>query len=196
MFSGSRGRDALAATVATLRGDWGVDVYIEPGAGLVSDVGVLVATVVDLFDSGGAAVAVLDTTVNHYPNAFSYQYSPRVAGTVPHARHRYVLAGASCLAGDVFGSYGFREALRVGSRVVFPRAGAYTLAKANMFNGIPLPAVYDLRPDGSLVCHGAPGYEAFMTVCARHGAGVHEDGAADEPPLASAANSSHFPVSS
>ena len=48
-------------------------------------------------------------------------------------------AGASCLAGDVFGRHGFTEPLRTGSKVVFGNTGAYSIVKASMFNGINLP---------------------------------------------------------
>ena len=94
---------------------------------------------------------MLDTTVNHMPEVFEYQFRPDVVGASDLGAHEYVLAGMSCLAGDVFGEYRFDEPLRVGSRVVFSNAGAYTIVKANTFNGIPLPAIYELRDDGSFV---------------------------------------------
>ena len=101
--------------------------------------------------SDGKEVAVLDTTVNHMPEVFEYQFRPEVLGHSDAGPHEYVLAGMSCLAGDVFGEYRFDEPLRVGSRVVFTDAGAYTIVKANTFNGIPLPTVYELRDDRTFV---------------------------------------------
>ena len=51
----------------------------------------------------------------------------------------------------MFGEYRFEHPLAVGSRIVFENAGAYTVVKANTFNGIPLPSVFELRRDGSFV---------------------------------------------
>ena len=133
-----------------IRDRYCADVILEPGAGLVRDSGYLAATVLDLFQSGGKTNAILDTTVNHMPEVFEYQFRPDVVGAGGGA-HEYVLAGASCLAGDVFGEYRFEQPLAIGSRIVFENAGAYTVVKANTFNGIPLPSVFELRRDGSFV---------------------------------------------
>ena len=133
-----------------IRGRYGADVIVEPGAGLTRNSGYLATSVLDLFQSGGKTNAILDTTVNHMPEVFEYQFRPDVVGAGDGA-HQYVLAGASCLAGDVFGEYRFQHPLSVGSRIVFENAGAYTVVKANTFNGIPLPSVFELRGDGSFV---------------------------------------------
>ena len=141
----------LAEAASLIWGQYSAEVIIEPGAALVRDSGYVVASVLDLFDSDGMTVAVLDTTVNHMPEVFEYQYRPDVLGHHDAGEHKYVLAGMSCLAGDVFGEYRFDKPLSIGSRVVFTDAGAYTIVKANTFNGIPLPTVYELRDDGSFV---------------------------------------------
>jgi carboxynorspermidine decarboxylase len=62
-----------------------------------------------------------------------------------------LLAGSTCLAGDIFGEYAFDEPLQVGSRIIFCNVGAYTQVKAHMFNGINLPAMYSLSASGRLV---------------------------------------------
>ena len=139
----------LAKATSLIRDRQGAEVIIEPGAAFVRDSGYVVSEVLDLFTSDGKEVAVLDTTVNHMPEVFEYQFRPEVLGHSDEGAYEYVLAGMSCLAGDVFGEYRFDEPLRVGSRVVFTDAGAYTIVKANTFNGIPLPTVYELRDDGT-----------------------------------------------
>ena len=141
----------LSEAASLIRDRHGAEVLIEPGAAFVRDSGYVVASVLDLFVSDGKEVAVLDTTVNHMPEVFEYQYRPDVVGHRDAGAYKYVLAGMSCLAGDVFGEYRFDEPLRVGSRIVFSSAGAYTIVKANTFNGIPLPMIYELRDDGSFV---------------------------------------------
>ena len=108
-------------------------------------------------------VAVLDTTINHFPEVFEYQFAPDVLGDDHESEHEYVLAGASCLAGDVLGTYGFKRRLKPGSRVVLPGMGAYSLVKANMFNGINLPVVYSIAADGSLEERRKYDYEDYRS---------------------------------
>ena len=121
---------------------------MEPGAAVVRKCGSLVASVVDLFESDEHEVAVLDTSVNHMPEVFEYQFQPDVLGHREGAAHHYLLVGSTCLAGDLFGEYQFDEPLRIGSRLVFCDMGSYTLVKAHCFNGIPLPNVYSIGSSG------------------------------------------------
>lgn len=157
--------EPLARAVDLLRSKYGVTVFIEPGAAFVRDAGYLIASVVDRFASDGREIAVLDTTVGHMPEVFEYQFEPDILGHEDDAGHEYTLAGCSCLAGDVFGDYAFREPLEVGSRVVFAEAGAYTLVKAHMFNGINLPAIYAWTESGELELKRAFTYADFLGRC-------------------------------
>lgn len=132
----------VSALVDRLREKWQVDVYFEPGKAMVGEAGYLVASVIDLYDSDGKTVAVLDTSVNHMPEVFEYQRRPELIGDAMSAPYPVLLAGCSCLAGDLFGEYCLPYPLRVGDRVVFRNVGAYSLIKANRFNGHNLPAIY------------------------------------------------------
>jgi len=53
-----------------------------------------------------------------------------------------ILAGSTCLAGDVFGEYALQAETKIGDTVVFRNVGAYSLVKANRFNGHALPNIY------------------------------------------------------
>jgi carboxynorspermidine decarboxylase len=127
-----------------------VTVFLEPGAALVREAGYLVASVIDLFSTGEAVIAVLDTTVNHAPEVFEYQLQPEAIGHSLTHSHSYLLAGASCLAGDLFGEYRSSQPLQIGSRIVFRNMGAYTFVKAHMFNGTNLPSLYTITASGDL----------------------------------------------
>ena len=153
--------DELCRVIDSLRSDYGVEVFIEPGSGLIRAAGYFVASVLDLFQSGGATVAVLDTTVNHMPEVFEYGFQPDVVGHDDDAPHEYLLAGCTCLAGDLFGAYRFPEPLGVGDKVVFSNAGSYTLVKAHTFNGVALPSVYALTTGGELVLQSSPSYGEY-----------------------------------
>lgn len=142
---------------------YNLQVVIEPGADLVRPAGFLVATVNDLIECDNTSVAVLDTTVGHWPEVFEYQFEPNVIGERGGAPYTYILAGSSCLAGDVFGIYSFDQPLVVGSRIVFEDAGAYSIVKAHMFNGINLPSIYVLTELGEMVLRKEFTYEDFAS---------------------------------
>jgi carboxynorspermidine decarboxylase len=131
--------------VNQLKKDFDLDVYIEPGNAIVGCAGYLVATVIDSFVSDGKTVAILDTSVNHNPEVFEYQRQPELHEHDPKGQYSFILAGCTCLAGDVFGEYRFHKPLAVGDKVVFKNVGAYSLVKANRFNGYNLPDIYLVR---------------------------------------------------
>jgi carboxynorspermidine decarboxylase len=99
------------------------------------------------------------------PEVFEYQYKPKVSNSTRNGKYKYILAGASCLAGDIFGEYSFKTPLMIGSRIVFEEMGAYTMVKANMFNGINLPSIYLLDSDQNLKLIKQFSYEDFLSRC-------------------------------
>jgi carboxynorspermidine decarboxylase len=155
--------DLLCESVDRLRSRHGLRVFLEPGAALVRRAGHLVASVIDMFRADGKSIAVLDTTVNHVPEVFEYQFEPDLVGHDDDGEFEYRLAGSSCLAGDLFGEYAFRKRLRIGSRVVLANVGAYAMVKAHMFNGINLPAIYSVSPAGELVLRRRFTFEDFLS---------------------------------
>ena len=150
LFSEMQCLRRLVDVVQVLRERFGAEVYLEPGATFVRNAAMLVSQVIDLFEVDGRSVAVLDTSVNHLPEVLEFGYQPEVLGQSDDAGYDYILAGSTCLAGDVFGAYRLRSKLDVGTRVVFADSGAYTLAKANRFNGVNLPTIWALGTDGTL----------------------------------------------
>ncbi len=153
----------LIEAAAFLRSRHDLDIFLEPGAAFVRKAGFLVAEVIDLFRSGGKSIAVLDTSVNHFPEVFEYQFEPDVQDHDDEADYEYILAGSTCLAGDILGEYGFEEPLRIGSRIVLPDVGAYTLVKSHMFNGINLPAIYSVTSQGLLQLRRRFTYHDFLS---------------------------------
>ncbi len=150
-FDGSENLSLFYELVDGLNDNYDFDeIIIEPGSFLVRDSGYLVSSVIDIFQRDGRNIAVLDTTVNHLPEVFEYQYMPDVLGDDFSSKNEYILAGSSCLAGDVFGVYRFKDRLELGSKVIFEKVGSYSLVKAHTFNGIALPDVYCLENDTEL----------------------------------------------
>ena len=128
--------------VNQLKKDFDLDVYIEPGKAVVGHAGYLMTTVIDCFVSDGKTISILDTSVNHNPEVFEYQRQPECHEHEPKGNYPAILAGSTCLAGDVFGEYRFNKPLAVGDKLVFKNVGAYSLVKANRFNGYNLPDIY------------------------------------------------------
>lgn len=157
--------EPLCEAIGLLSDRYGVEVFIEPGAAFVRRAGCIVSSVVDLATSGGETLAFLDTTVNHMPEVYEYQYEPDVFGHTQRGKFRYRLVGSTCLAGDTFGQYSFGQPLEIGSRVVFANMGAYTMVKAHMFNGVNLPTIYTITDAGQLVLRKQFTYRDFAERC-------------------------------
>ena len=155
--------EPLTEAAAQVKAHFGAQVYIEPGAGLVRAAGYLVGSVLDIFEVGGKRIVVLDTTVNHMPEVLEFDYQPGVVGQANDGLFEYVLAGSTCLAGDIFGTYKLPAALKVGEKVIFEEAGAYSLAKAHWFNGTNLPQVGILDHDGRYRVVRTFGYQDFAS---------------------------------
>ncbi len=163
LFDSAASPNLLAESVSLLSSRHGLKVYFEPGAALVRRAGYLIASVIDMFRADAKTVALLDTTVNHMPEVFEYQFEPDVLGHDDQAPHEYLLAGSSCLAGDVMGEYAFARPLRIGSRIVLTNLGAYAMVKAHMFNGINLPAIYSVTTTGEVVLRRRFTYDDFVS---------------------------------
>lgn len=145
--------DRLCRIINSFQERYGLEVYLEPGEAIALGAGVLVATVLDVIERDNP-IAVLDTSVvAHMPDVLEMPYRPEVlgAGQPGEKKHTYQLAGLSCLAGDVIGSYSFDVPLAEGRRLVFLDMLHYTMVKNNTFNGVRLPAIATYEPEGGTV---------------------------------------------
>jgi len=133
---------AFAELIQVLKQSFQGEVYIEPGKAVAGKAGYLVTSVIDCFQSDGKSIAVLDTSVNHNPEVFEYQWQPELIEHEPAAECAVLLAGSTCLAGDLLGEFRFAKPLSIGDRLVFRDVGAYSLVKASRFNGLNLPSIY------------------------------------------------------
>lgn len=147
--------------VKQLKAEFDIEVYIEPGKSVVNSAGYLVSTIIDSFSSDGKRVLVLDTSVNHHPEVFEYQKTPILLEENKNGRFTYILAGSSCLAGDLFGEYHFEKLLQIGDKVVFSNVGAYSVIKANRFNGYNLPDIYWIDKANNYTLIKSSSYENY-----------------------------------
>ncbi|WP_072396898.1 carboxynorspermidine decarboxylase [Hyphomicrobium sp. CS1GBMeth3] len=155
--------DKLIATLRAFRSEFDLEVYLEPGAGLVVDTGYLVSTVIGIHRNE-KEIAILDASAStHMPDVLEVPYTPPVLdaekpGVLPHS---YILGGKTCMTGDIIGEYSFAEPLVPGSRVVFGDMMQYSFVKNTTFNGTPLPDIAMLHEDGRYEVVRTFGYDEF-----------------------------------
>ncbi|ODT68759.1 MAG: carboxynorspermidine decarboxylase [Pelagibacterium sp. SCN 63-23] len=140
--------DRLAARLKAFAEKYRLQVYLEPGDAIVTGTTTLEVSVLDIVHNQ-KAIAIVDSAVEaHMLDLLVYRETATVA---PDAGpHRYVIAGKSCLAGDVFGEFDFPAQLAVGDRVSLLNAGGYTMVKKNWFNGVAMPAIAIRRKNGTV----------------------------------------------
>ncbi len=141
----------LEACIRHAQEVWGVTVYLEPGEAVALNAGYLVSQVLDLVENAGVRIAILDTSAAcHMPDVLEMPYQPPIYHAVAGGEgdHVYRLAGPTCLAGDVVGDYAFDQPLHIGDTVLFGDMAIYTTCKNNTFNGMPLPDIWRLTPQG------------------------------------------------
>ena len=140
---------------------YNVTVYLEPGEAVALNAGFLVASVLDVQESGNI---ILNTSAAcHMPDVIEMPYRPPVIGAGEAGEKAYTctLAGPTCLAGDTIGTYSFDAPLAVGDRVVFGDMAIYTMVKNNTFNGMPLPQIIAVPPSGAWEIVREFGYDDF-----------------------------------
>lgn len=153
----------LIAAIKAFKAAFDVDVYLEPGGGLVVDTGYLVGSVLAIHEND-KKIAILDASAStHMPDVLEVPYTPHVIGAekpgvLPHG---YILGGKTCMTGDIIGEYSFARPLKPGDRIVFTDMMQYSFVKNNTFNGVPLPALAVLHDDGQLEVVRTYGYDEF-----------------------------------
>jgi len=109
----------------------------------------LVTTVLDIVHNE-VDIAIVDASVEaHMLDHLIYQTNPRVSSPEEGA-YPIMIAGRTCLAGDLFGSYELDHPLKVGDEIRFADAAGYTMVKKNWFNGVAMPAIVVRRLDGTI----------------------------------------------
>ncbi|EHY5254893.1 carboxynorspermidine decarboxylase [Campylobacter upsaliensis] len=131
---------------------FGVQVYLEPGEAVGWQTGVLVASVIDIVENE-KQIAILDTSSEaHMPDTIIMPYTSEVLNarilstregeqisSLREGEKTYLLAGNTCLAGDVMGEYAFKNTLQRGDKIVFLDQIHYSIVKNTTFNGVILP---------------------------------------------------------
>lgn len=144
--------EKLIALCKKFSDKFGVQVYLEPGEAVGWQTGVLVASVIDIVENE-KYIAILDTSSEaHMPDTIIMPYTSEVLNarilstregeqisSLKEDEVAYLLAGNTCLAGDVMGEYAFKSPLKRGDKIVFLDQIHYSIVKNTTFNGVILP---------------------------------------------------------
>ncbi len=155
--------DALITAIRRFQDRFGLEVVLEPGAGLVVDTGELHASVLALHWNE-EALAILDASAStHMPDVLEVPYRPVIldAAGPGEKLHTYCLGGKTCMTGDIIGTYSFDAPLQPGDRLIFTDQMHYSFVKTQTFNGTPLANLAVRWEDGQVELLSDFGYDSF-----------------------------------
>ena len=157
--------EKLIVLIKTIKEKYKLDVILEPGSAIAWRTGNLVTTVLDVMDSQGIEVAILDTSfAAHMPDTLEMPYKPVISNAYQEAVSgipTYRMGGMTCLAGDFIGDYSFNTPLEIGDQVIFEDMIHYTMVKTTTFNGVNLPSIGIVDSEGVFKLIRTFGYESF-----------------------------------
>ncbi len=133
-------RQALVVFLKELSQKMQAQIYLEPGAAIAFEAGILVGEVLDVMDNDGLN-AILDVSAScHMPDVIEAPYRPALMGE-KQTGLPVRLGGPSCFAGDQIGVYGFADTPTHGQRLAFLDQAHYSMVKTTTFNGVQLPSL-------------------------------------------------------
>lgn len=152
--------ERFCATLKNFSDRFGIQIYLEPGEAVITQCAELVTTVLDVVHNE-IEIAIIDASVEaHLPDHLIYRTTPGI--TWPESgNYPVMIAGRTCLAGDVFGVYDLAAPLRIGDEVRIADTAGYTMVKTSWFNGIPMPSIVVRRLDGTMEMVRKFGYRDF-----------------------------------
>lgn len=157
--------DKLISLVQKIREKYNIEVILEPGSAIAWRTGELVTTVLDVMDSQGIDVAILDTSfAAHMPDTLEMPYKPVIRGSYHEpqpGKPTYRMGGMTCLAGDFIGDYSFDKPLQIGDQIIFEDMIHYTMVKTTTFNGVNLPSIGIWQKNDTFRLIRSFGYESF-----------------------------------
>lgn len=161
--------ESLAKRLKHFSDTYGVQIYLEPGEAAVHNTAVLVTTVLDTLYND-KPLAVVDSSIEaHMLDLLVYRQSAPLS-FVNHTAYECadsadgtMIYGSSCLSGDIFGEYDLVHPLKVGDKVAFGNAAAYTMVKKNWFNGVNMPSIVIASKEGQIKVQRSFGYDEYKS---------------------------------
>jgi carboxynorspermidine decarboxylase len=142
-----------------------LQIILEPGSAVGWQTGFLKSSVLDIVESAGITVAILDVSfAAHMPDTLEMPYKPRIRGANSEpekGKPTYRFGGMTCLAGDFYGDYSFEKELQIGDEIILEDMIHYTMVKTTTFNGVNLPSIGKINREGNFHLFKSFGYESF-----------------------------------
>lgn len=137
-----------------------VQVYLEPGETAITRSAELITKVLDIVHNE-IDIAIVDvSTESHMLDLLIYRTNAKTIfvenkncpefNSGSNGQFKYIIAGRSCLAGDVFGTYKLNYRLKIGDTIKISDAAGYSMVKKNWFNGLQMPSIVVKRLNGKL----------------------------------------------
>jgi carboxynorspermidine decarboxylase len=137
-----------------------IQVYLEPGESAITNSSYLVTKVLDIIHNE-IDIAIVDSSVEaHMLDLLIYRINAKM-DSPNNGKYCYMIAGKSCLAGDIFGTFNFSSPLNIGSVIEIADAAGYTMVKKNWFNGVQMPSIVVKRLNGKYECVKKFSYKDF-----------------------------------
>jgi carboxynorspermidine decarboxylase len=140
-------------------------IILEPGSAVGWQTGFLKSTVLDIVESAGITVAIVDCSfAAHMPDTLEMPYKPRIrhANSEPQpGKPTYRFGGMTCLAGDFYGDYSFEHSLNIGDEIIFEDMIHYTMVKTTTFNGVNLPNIGKIDTQGDFILFKSFGFDSY-----------------------------------
>jgi carboxynorspermidine decarboxylase len=140
-------------------------IILEPGSAVGWQTGFLKSTVLDIVESAGITVAIVDCSfAAHMPDTLEMPYKPRIrhANSEPQpGKPTYRFGGMTCLAGDFYGDYSFDHSLNIGDEIIFEDMIHYTMVKTTTFNGVNLPNIGKIDTKGDFKLFKSFGFDSY-----------------------------------
>ena len=157
----------LAAMIARVVGDLGVQFAFEPGRAIAANAGVLLARVIHVHERPeGNRFLVLDAAMNDLIRPAMYEAYHDIRRVVDHcetaAPLAYDVVGPVCETGDTFAKDRLLPPLAAGDLVAFMSAGAYGAAMSSEYNSRLLVPEVLVRGAQFAVVRPRPTYEQML----------------------------------
>jgi len=138
-----------------------IQIYLEPGESAITESGELVTKVLDIVHNK-IDIAIVDASIEaHMLDLLIYRQKAKIKDQAK-GNLKYMIAGRSCLAGDIFGTFKFKSKLKVGMDIKISDAAGYTMVKKNWFNGLKMPSIVIKRLNGKTELIKQFNYKDFM----------------------------------
>ncbi|MCF7907641.1 MAG: carboxynorspermidine decarboxylase [Candidatus Omnitrophica bacterium] len=141
--------DKFSRLLKNFSDKFAVQIYLEPGEAVITQSAELITSVLDIVHNK-LNIAIVDSSIEaHLLDLLVYRTEAKIK-TSAKGQFEYMIAGRSCLAGDIFGTYKFKSRLKIGSIIKINDVAGYTMVKKNWFNGLPMPSIVIKKKTGGL----------------------------------------------